>query len=346
MDLIFYDKKVKSDSPVHRRYIHLSFNLSSSAFSIQFLAQMILVVIFALLFLSTIFFSGYSTQKFFEGADLTQGHLVEHHRHQKRVLHEFLKSGRCHHLYVDMGTNVGVQIRKLYEPMHYPGAKILPVFEDYFGNNTRKSVCAIGFEANDVHNSRLIELQTSYQNAGYPCVIFTETAVSVRHGNLTFFHDNGATPAQHEWGASALAWHPNHPMNQTVLGIDIDAFFHEVHHAWSHSTSYSSEHSRVVAKLDIEGSEYEVVPHMLSHGSLCFIDAITIEWHDHMWPASFEYRKPQDLIAMLKWATGTSKTCKFTPLNMDDETYGTGSDEVPLPSQQTNSTTLVRKRSM
>ena len=39
----------------------------------------------------------------------------------------------CQHVYLDMGTNTGVQIRKLYQPELYPDAPIHPVFERYFG---------------------------------------------------------------------------------------------------------------------------------------------------------------------------------------------------------------------
>ena len=54
----------------------------------------------------------------------------------------------CTFVYLDMGTNVGVQIRstqhrnqsleiqhyrKLYQPSQFPDAKVLPVFERYFG---------------------------------------------------------------------------------------------------------------------------------------------------------------------------------------------------------------------
>ena len=29
----------------------------------------------------------------------------------------------CWHVYLDVGTNIGVQIRKLFEPERYPGAE-------------------------------------------------------------------------------------------------------------------------------------------------------------------------------------------------------------------------------
>ena len=39
----------------------------------------------------------------------------------------------CEFVYLDMGTNTGVQIRKLYESSLFPGAGVLPIFERYFG---------------------------------------------------------------------------------------------------------------------------------------------------------------------------------------------------------------------
>ena len=56
----------------------------------------------------------------------------------------------CYHVYLDMGTNTGVQvvclqltdlkvyqyfeqIRKLYQPHLFPQAKVLPVFDRFFG---------------------------------------------------------------------------------------------------------------------------------------------------------------------------------------------------------------------
>ena len=39
----------------------------------------------------------------------------------------------CHHVYLDMGTNTGVQIRKLYQPHLFPNASVLPIFDKFFG---------------------------------------------------------------------------------------------------------------------------------------------------------------------------------------------------------------------
>ena len=39
----------------------------------------------------------------------------------------------CYHVYLDVGSNIGVQVRKLYQPAYYPGAGVLKVFQEAFG---------------------------------------------------------------------------------------------------------------------------------------------------------------------------------------------------------------------
>ena len=64
----------------------------------------------------------------------------------------------CYHVYLDVGTNVGIQIRKLYEPEKYPNASIHKFFDEHFKRNNVSSsrhICAIGFEPNPRHVSIL-----------------------------------------------------------------------------------------------------------------------------------------------------------------------------------------------
>ena len=39
-----------------------------------------------------------------------------------------------------MGTNSGVQIRKLYEPHLFPNASVLPIFDKFFGRAEERLV--------------------------------------------------------------------------------------------------------------------------------------------------------------------------------------------------------------
>ena len=51
----------------------------------------------------------------------------------------------CSGFYIDLGTNIGVQVRKLFEPGRYPGAAMAAKFDKFFGAR-RGHVCAIGLE--------------------------------------------------------------------------------------------------------------------------------------------------------------------------------------------------------
>jgi hypothetical protein len=258
------------------------------------------------------------------------------HAEQKRILQEIIRSGVCKHLYIDMGSNIGVQMRKVYQPSGYPGAKVEPTFSRFFGsNNNRKDVCTIGFEANLHHTSRLLELQYNYRNASYPCVIFTETAVSNKIGTVEFFLDPLAKPEKHEWGATAVACNervkacPDAKNRASALAIDMNQFLHNVYSLWTSTSSYAStKDHKIVAKMDIEGSEFNVLPHMMLHGSICFIDFLIIEFH----PLDFHNLSPHDHVLgdIIKHLATKSESCKLEISTRDDETFA-NDNNVPYP---------------
>lgn len=65
----------------------------------------------------------------------------------------------CLHVYLDVGSNVGIQVRKLFEPELYPKALVLQKFNDFFGDaklrKTPNVVCSVGFEPNPNHSKKL-----------------------------------------------------------------------------------------------------------------------------------------------------------------------------------------------
>ena len=70
----------------------------------------------------------------------------------------------CYHVYLDVGSNVGIQIRKLYEP-HLFTDPIPPVEECFtrmFGSpeeRNMKEICTFGFEPNPAHKEGLMVYQ-------------------------------------------------------------------------------------------------------------------------------------------------------------------------------------------
>ena len=118
----------------------------------------------------------------------------------------------CYHIYVDVGSNIGIQVRKLFEPERYPEGKVLPIFDKVFGNidHRRKEnhangkiICVVGFEPNPRHKRDLKELEASYNTCGYKVKFFTETAVSSFNGKSTLFSDENWKML--EWSASLLS---------------------------------------------------------------------------------------------------------------------------------------------
>ena len=64
----------------------------------------------------------------------------------------------CQHVYLDVGSNIGVQVRKLYQPELFPNASVLEVFDGAFGrmaNRNLSQLCAVGFEPNPKHSTLL-----------------------------------------------------------------------------------------------------------------------------------------------------------------------------------------------
>jgi hypothetical protein len=234
------------------------------------------------------------------------------HQSQLQKVLAFIKTNTCQHIYLDFGTNIGVQIRKLYQPEAYKGAPILPIFDEYFGNRSRSRVCAIGFEANAIHTDRLIQIQESYRNAGYPAVIFTNTAVYDSNEEISFFADKKAK-GNHEWGASIFDWQSQND-SDVAIAMDSSKFVHHIYTLWKQSSNNTNE-NKIVAKFDIEGSEYKVLPHMLAHGSLCLIDLALIEWH-----AKFAKIK-ENVGSMISWITTHAKGCRLKMSDLDDESF-------------------------
>ncbi len=42
--------------------------------------------------------------------------------------------------------------------------------------------------------------------------------------------------------------------------------------------------AQVLLKMDVEGAEYALLPHLEDTGAIRFVDALLVEWHDHEIP--------------------------------------------------------------
>ena len=93
---------------------------------------------------------------------------------------------------------------------------------------------------------------------------------------------------------------------------------------------------RVVMKMDIEGSEVDVIPDLIFNGGLQYINILMVEWHARLENLP-ERKKSQHLLQQtVKLLSDYSNTMKekgakynFSLVNMDDETYFTSRFELP-----------------
>ena len=128
------------------------------------------------------------------------------------------------------------------------------------------------FEANPVFNPALVRAKEMYGALGINVNIFPSTVVDVKDGTRTFFLDTVNTD-QDFWGSSIYATHPDavrSNSNGTVLtSINFSR--------WLLMNTLPRDF--VVIKMDVEGAEYELIPHMVEMGAWIVIDHLFIEWH-------------------------------------------------------------------
>jgi hypothetical protein len=189
-----------------------------------------------------------------EKIDLRQ-EITEEDSAKALTMRRFLRENDCTDVYLDLGTNVGVQPRKLYQPECYPRALSLPHFERVFGpisESRRRRVCTLGFEPNPGHAAYLGKLQNFLQSLGFPVMFFTNTAVTGRDmTNVTFFFD-AAKKDSNEVGASLIQGSTS-GRNETVTDTM------SLHTIMTELKTYGKINT-LLMKFDMEGSEYEALP--------------------------------------------------------------------------------------
>lgn len=212
-----------------------------------------------------------------------------------------------------------------YNPDKFPGAAVLTFFEEYFGpKENRKDVCAFGFEPNSRWVQRLKTLEKKLQSQSFGVVIFTETAVGTKNGNATFYIDErkGKFGGKdfNNWGSSLYQWDKKGMKPVTAGLLDVVSFIqHEVLRRAGQVAL-----SKVFIKMDVEGTEYEIIPAMIKAHVFCEVDAIVAEFHPYFVPGAPRKKYYlQDLNAEIKKHPG----CKIKVLDVDDESYVNAEEE-------------------
>ena len=252
----------------------------------------------------------------------------------------------CDHIYLDVGSNVGLQIRKLFEPERYGclrrgnatvcrrdamnrSSPIQPIFDRYFGHEARQrhSVCAVGFEPNPHFRDHLKNLAHEYNALGWRTHFFFN-AVAAADSVARFYHNEIAKPFRHEWGAGLMR-HIKNTRNGS-------------NGTWSHVrvvdlanwiSSYVVTRGSIVMKLDVEGAELQVLPRMIELGIICRIQYVYVEFHAWAHERTDELKRQiySDLRKLKKSELAHNRTCPVVLTTLDDETFTADAATPPTP---------------
>jgi len=248
-------------------------------------------------------------------------------RRDELAIIKLLTKYRCQHVYLDFGSNIGIQMRKLYEPTKFPGAKIRPFFNEYFGQHAshRCRVCSIGSEPNPKHRQQLLELQGNLTRMGFGVLIFGAAIAAVDDHYIEF--NMGTLDVNEYLEAKAVLVGETVPLAQRsmVRTIDLARLVKIVDRALRDLYGSNRNLSKIVMKMDIEGSEYETLPHLMMTGAMCMVDYIHFEGHARVLPTEWQQRwaAAEDQLYQHLFQTA-SPTCSTRIVEMDDETYGWG----------------------
>ena len=247
-----------------------------------------------------------------------------------------LRENDCTDLYMDMGTSIGVQPRKLYEPKCYPKSSSIHMFEKVFGKRAiqLRSVCTIGFEPNMRHASRLVKVERHLMGLGARVKMFTSTGIGGHDGNATFFTDynvekGGASgtiiPSGSNHGAPGKKTkkHRIHRIQDApkVKGKPVTVV--SLHSILGAVQEYGRVKTMLV-KMDIEGGEYEALGNAAANKVLCSAanqTFLSIDEHPKVAAVVSGEAPPRLFVKSLLWMTSFTEGCNPRRLRNRDDAF-------------------------
>jgi len=170
----------------------------------------------------------------------------------------------CTYVYLDVGSNIGAQAQRIFTTGNHRN----PFFDYWVRERSyrRTGLCVFGFEANPVHATRLQSLEADYKKKGWRVHFFVPVAVSAKsEGNVTFH-------SKRKWGGSVAFSVPTFSLADFIeTHIKPRALV---------ARAKAQKPPAVVMNMDIEGSEYSVLPELVRRRLLCadVVNEAIIKW--------------------------------------------------------------------
>lgn len=257
----------------------------------------------------------------------------------------------CYHVFLDVGSHLGVHARFLFEPDKYPESKLsVAIFAKEFGRERdNRDVCVFAFEPNPKFKQRHLELEMMYKAMGWRYHPILAGA-SNKDGMLTFYHTH-AKDLVNETGFSAVGKKNVYGGDSEPIVVPVVRLSTWIQNEIQHRHIPASPHKRhphgpkVVMKMDIEGSEYMVFPDLIT-GVLCttvhfvFGEFHQTANHHNFFPMNLTKDGKNVLELQRAWLLADSfvkmveisENCITRIKMQDDESYSNDPVEYPKPT--------------
>ncbi|KAK3283592.1 hypothetical protein CYMTET_8719 [Cymbomonas tetramitiformis] len=227
-------------------------------------------------------------------------------------------------------------------------------FQEHFdlSGDWRAHTCAVAFEPNPKHSTRHREIETAYAKKSWRARWLSPAAVTNFDGEVDFYVDAtevwkggpktdgfgmGSSLVPKGWrskggkiGQVTVNIFNTNKLKDVYRGVDVmkarkitavdlSRYIKPI------CTMKRLNVTTVMVKMDIELSEYIVLPKLLLDGRLCCIDVLLIEWHS--WRLKGEPSLPE-FERVFTSILENNPSCRTKLIELDDETYGT--DGVPV----------------
>lgn len=187
----------------------------------------------------------------------------------------------CEHVYIDVGTNIGTQVHKLYNPASCP-SPVQALFAAFPRN--RLKVCTVAVEPNPRHRMHLEKVRQAYEDQGAHVRVFHALAGTKSGRNTSFFLNQEylGGKSHDDWTGSEFQRHDGQ-VAHSVPSIDLAEMI----------TTHTQGARTVIMKLDVEGSETSLLPHIQK--LLCYMKHVYVELHNA--PARTQFNLVKRILA-------------------------------------------------
>ena len=241
----------------------------------------------------------------------------------------------CLFVYLDMGSNIGVQIRKLFEPEKFPGAKVLTIFDKYFGPHATRNpsqVCAVGFEPNPSHETYLKQLEDKYRMCGWNVMINTRTGVGSKNAVTRFANIDYLDGSFWPMGVAGrlIEGEEEEKMHTEVEEVDSIRIAEFITDVVATRDIPGNVQGAVVMKLDVEGKELEVIADLVMSGALSHLDNIHVDWTNDLLVDGKKVNKLAESIHFIYDLAREKNLSHITEIDdTDDESFAEFTGDFP-----------------